>query len=158
MWCGQCQADVPAEVSSDNQRVFCTICGALLSTVDSPPARPSTDRPASDKTKDARELLHRWSSGKGLDPFGPSFKKPDVAESLAPPVREPEIAAVKPTALPVALSEPPPIAVRAPRTVEPDESQRPNQPGGMPIASTPAAQPNPLAPALPVKVETPVTG
>ena len=83
MWCGQCQADVAAEVSSDNQRVFCTICGALLSTIDSPPARPSTER--SDKTKDARELLQRWSSGKVLDPFGPPMQRREFAESNSPP-------------------------------------------------------------------------
>src|SRR3989442_11273764 len=122
MWCGQCQADVAAEVSSDNQRVFCTICGALLSTIDSPPARPATERPASDKTKDARELLQRWSSGKGLDPYGPSLTKPGVAESLGPPVREPEGATVQPPALSAKQSDPPPIAVSSPLAPEPDES------------------------------------
>lgn len=70
MWCGKCQSEVAAEVSSDNQRVFCAACGTLLSTIDAPPSRPTTDK-FSDRTKDARELLQRWSSGKVVDPFGP---------------------------------------------------------------------------------------
>lgn len=70
MWCGKCQSEVAAEVSPDNQRVFCAACGTLLSTIDAPPARPATAKP-SDRTKDARELLQRWSSGNLVDPFGP---------------------------------------------------------------------------------------
>ncbi len=95
MWCGKCQADVAAEVSPDNQRVFCTVCGALLTMIDTPPARPSTERPASDKTKDARDLLQRWSSGKVLDPFGPPIKHIE-------PVELPTIAA-QPAAVPEAM-------------------------------------------------------
>lgn len=97
MWCGKCQADVAAEVSPDNQRVFCTVCGALLTMIDTPPSRPSTERPASDKTKDARDLLQRWSSGKVLDPFGPPIKKLEPAETptntAQPPVAPQPIAA-----------------------------------------------------------------
>ena len=85
MWCGKCQADVAAEVSPDNQRVFCTACGALLSTIDAPPPRPASERFAADKTKDARELLQRWSTGKVLDPFGPPMQMREFAESNAPP-------------------------------------------------------------------------
>ncbi len=77
MWCSKCQADVAAEVSSDNQRVFCTICATLLSTVDLPPARPM-EKSVSDKTKDARELLQRWSSGQPLDPFGPPSRSIEI--------------------------------------------------------------------------------
>jgi hypothetical protein len=84
MWCGKCQADVAAEVSPDNQRVFCTICGALLSTIDLPPTRPIAER-LSDRTKDARELLQRWSSGQVLDPFGPLPKSPTPSNLLSPP-------------------------------------------------------------------------
>ncbi|MBC7821537.1 MAG: hypothetical protein IAG10_32020 [Planctomycetaceae bacterium] len=91
MWCGKCQADVAAEVSPDNQRVFCTICGALLSTIDLPPTRPITEK-LGDRTKDARELLKRWSSGQVLDPFGP------IPKTLTPP------------SLPVPLSDPIPIS------------------------------------------------
>ena len=75
MWCGKCQSDVAGEVSPDNQRVSCANCGALLSTIDVAPTRPGTDK-ASDRTKDARELLQRWSSGKVIDPFGPTIPGP----------------------------------------------------------------------------------
>ena len=95
MWCGKCQADVAAEVSPDNQRVFCTACGALLSTIDAPPARPASDRPAADKTKDARELLQRWSTAKVLDPFGPPMQKRELAES--PPLPSPPKTVTEPT-------------------------------------------------------------
>lgn len=81
MWCGKCQSEVAAEVSPDNQRVFCACCGALLSTIDVPPVRPGTEK-VSDRTKDARELLQRWSSGKAIDPFGPAIRAPAVASSL----------------------------------------------------------------------------
>lgn len=81
MWCGKCQADVAAEVSPDNQRVFCTNCGALLSTIDLPPTRPVAER-LGDRTKDARELLQRWSSGQVLDPFGPVTKVPSPPSAI----------------------------------------------------------------------------
>ncbi|MFM9963060.1 MAG: hypothetical protein ACKV2Q_17780 [Planctomycetaceae bacterium] len=81
MWCGKCQADVGAEVSPDNQRVFCTICGSLLSTIDLPPTRPISDR-LGDRTKDARELLQRWSSSQVLDPFGPLPKSPTLPRAV----------------------------------------------------------------------------
>lgn len=93
MWCGKCQSEVAAEVSPDNQRVFCASCGALLSTIDAPPSRPGTDK-VSDRTKDARELLQRWSSGKVIDPFGPAIRAPAVASSLisrAEPVQPPSV-------------------------------------------------------------------
>jgi hypothetical protein len=84
MWCSKCQADVAAEVSSDNQRVNCTICATLLSTVDLPPARPM-EKPASDKTKDARELLQRWSSGQPLDLFGPPSRSIEIGSLPSTP-------------------------------------------------------------------------
>lgn len=85
MWCGKCQADVAAEVSPDNQRVFCAACGTLLSTIDVPPTRPVTDK-VNDRTKDARELLRRWSSGKVIDPFGPAIRTPDLVSQPAPKI------------------------------------------------------------------------
>lgn len=103
MWCGKCQSDVAAEVSADNQRVFCTICGALLSTIDLPPTRPITER-LGDRTKDARELLQRWSSGQVIDPFGPIPKTPSPPSVAARPTisvptsvepsKEPDVATV----------------------------------------------------------------
>ena len=93
MWCGKCQSEVAAEVSPDNQRVFCASCGAMLSTIDVPPSRPGTDK-VSDRTKDARELLQRWSSGKVIDPFGPAIRAPAVTSSLissSEPVQFPKV-------------------------------------------------------------------
>lgn len=86
MWCAKCQSDVAAEVSPDNQRVFCAMCGDILSTIDIAPNRVSTEK-LDHRTKDARELLQRWSSGKVIDPFGPSIHVP-VLTSNAPPVVE----------------------------------------------------------------------
>ncbi len=71
MWCGRCQSEVAAEVSPDNQRVFCAACGSLLSTIDAFRPASVADK-LGDRTKDARELLQRWSSGMAIDPFGPS--------------------------------------------------------------------------------------
>ncbi|MEX1097096.1 MAG: hypothetical protein WED34_13695 [Planctomycetales bacterium] len=63
MWCPNCQADVAAEVSADNQRVRCASCGDELSSV-----QPAS---AGEKTRHALELLERWSSASLLDPYGP---------------------------------------------------------------------------------------
>lgn len=106
MWCGKCQSDVAAEVSPDNQRVFCTICGALLSTIDLPPTRPITER-LGDRTKDARELLQRWSSGQVIDPFGPLPKTPS-------PPSDPRAISVAPSKEPATvISAPAPVIVVA---------------------------------------------
>lgn len=106
MWCGKCQSDVAAEVSPDNQRVFCTICGALLSTIDLPPTRPITER-LGDRTKDARELLQRWSSGQVIDPFGPLPKTP------APPSEPRPISVAPPKESVAAIPAPAPVTVVA---------------------------------------------
>ncbi len=71
MWCGHCQLDVAAEVSPDNQRVLCALCGSMLNTIAAPSSRLVTDK-LGERTRDARELLQRWSSSKMIDPFGPS--------------------------------------------------------------------------------------
>lgn len=83
MWCGKCQSEVAAEVSPDNQRVFCAACGTLLSTIDVPPARPAMVK-SSDRTKDARELLQRWSSGNLVDPFGPPISSNRLGSKTEP--------------------------------------------------------------------------
>ncbi|WP_339736041.1 hypothetical protein [uncultured Gimesia sp.] len=86
MWCTSCQSDVAAEVSTDSKRVHCAICGNDLGTTSA--AR------ISDKTKEARELLARWSNREVLDPYGPLTKpetRPHVATSLFDqPVDQPE--------------------------------------------------------------------
>lgn len=143
MWCGKCQSDVAGEVSPDNQRVFCTICGALLSTIDLPPTRPITEK-LGDRTKDARELLQRWSSGQVIDPFGPLPKPPRPLSdsrpiSVAPakaavvtiptPVPVPVVAEAAPPRTPVTAREPvveqslPQIQNPLTATVEPSQQQ-----------------------------------
>ncbi len=107
MWCGKCQADVAAEVSPDNQRVFCTACGTLLSTIDAPPTRPASDRVAADKTKDARELLQRWSTAKVVDPFGPPMQKRELAE--LPPL----------PSSPKTVAQPTPVTQQIPSIAQP---------------------------------------
>jgi hypothetical protein len=62
MWCAHCQAEVAAEVTPDNRRVLCASCGREL--VASPSAPPD------DKTRQALELLERWSSTRLLEPYG----------------------------------------------------------------------------------------
>ncbi|MFH1303843.1 MAG: hypothetical protein ABIK07_22520 [Planctomycetota bacterium] len=77
MWCTSCQSDVAAEVSADSKRVHCAICGNDLGTTAA--AR------ISDKTKEARELLARWSNREVLDPYGPLTKseaRPHTTSSL----------------------------------------------------------------------------
>lgn len=102
MWCGKCQADVAAEVSPDNQRVFCAACGTLLSTIDAPPNRPQADK-LSDRTKDARELLQRWSSGKVIDPFGPAIRTPVLASPSATKTEPAPVPIVEPAGASTAI-------------------------------------------------------
>jgi len=66
MWCTSCQSDVAAEVSSDSTRVHCAICGSDLGS--------TAAAKISDKTKEARALLARWSNREILDPYGPLTK------------------------------------------------------------------------------------
>lgn len=120
MWCGKCQSEVAAEVSPDNQRVFCASCGALLSTIDVPPTRSGADK-VGDRTKDARELLQRWSSGKVIDPFGPAIRAPAVASSLnsaTVPVPSPNVEPGGPNEL-TAGDSAAPIAVSTENTAQP---------------------------------------
>ncbi|MCA9024647.1 MAG: hypothetical protein KDA86_05505 [Planctomycetaceae bacterium] len=60
MWCASCQTDVAGEVSADGQSVLCTACGSEVSSGRSLSLHP--------KTREARELLERWSTEELLDP------------------------------------------------------------------------------------------
>ncbi len=163
MWCGKCQADVAAEVSSNNQRVFCTVCGNLLSMIDAPPVRPASSQLTSDKTKDARELLQRWSSGQVLDPFGPSTKLADristasttLGETAEKPlaiaeIKAPEVATV---ATPQLVAIPSPTITAVPISTALPATQTPLPIPAAPIATvtelvlaiTPPPLPNPLS-------------
>ncbi len=60
MWCASCQTEVAGEVAADGQSVQCTSCGTEVSSARSLSLHP--------KTRDARELLERWSTEELLDP------------------------------------------------------------------------------------------
>ncbi len=77
MWCANCQADVAAEVSVDHQRIRCASCGSDLGE--------SNVSRLSATTRNAREILERWSKGGVDDPFAPP-KEPvsSILESDAP--------------------------------------------------------------------------
>lgn len=61
MWCASCQSDVAAQVATESGTVQCAQCGAEL-------AQAHAIR---ERTKDAREILERWSTRSMNDPFGP---------------------------------------------------------------------------------------
>ena len=65
MWCPNCQADVSADVSVDNRIVYCSTCREELSTV--------PEHSEKNSTRDARDLLLRWSNSALIDPFGPDI-------------------------------------------------------------------------------------
>ena len=77
MWCAHCQADVAAEVASDNRRVRCANCGTQI-----PSAGPAA---VTDKTREARELLERWSNRPAFPTAAPPAARaePRVAEKPA---------------------------------------------------------------------------
>lgn len=95
MWCANCQADVAAEVSADNRHVRCATCSTVLDT-------PQTLR-ASARTREARELLERWSSGMMLDPYTPSVPVASTSNSAAAPEAAPAAGNIDTTAPPVAV-------------------------------------------------------
>jgi hypothetical protein len=57
MWCANCRAEVAAEVASNHRDLRCATCGEVF-----PPAT------AADKTREARQLLERWSYDELLPP------------------------------------------------------------------------------------------
>ena len=61
MWCVTCKADVAAEVSPDSGRVQCATCGSEIAQAHG----------IRERTKDAREILERWSTKSMMDPYGP---------------------------------------------------------------------------------------
>lgn len=81
MWCPNCQADVAAEVSAENQRVRCATCSTELQT--GMPIRTGA------KTEAARELLKKWANDDLFDPFGPL---PGVAERRGRSLADDELA------------------------------------------------------------------
>jgi hypothetical protein len=63
MWCPNCQSDVAAEVAADNRRIHCATCGRDIGT--------SQAASATTRTREARDLLERWSNGSLLQPLDP---------------------------------------------------------------------------------------
>ena len=106
MWCTSCQSDVAAEVSSDSKRVQCATCGSDLGTTAA--AR------ISDKTKEARELLARWSNREIMDPYGPLTRSQSRAQSSASLFEQPEPPRAEPISQPVRKSEPEPVPSHQP--------------------------------------------
>lgn len=85
MWCTNCKSEVAAEVALDNRRVRCATCSTELSiATEFESTTTSTDFEST--TKDARELLERWSKGPLVEPFGPmsGAVQPVTAESSEP--------------------------------------------------------------------------
>ena len=64
MWCANCQADVAAEVYVDHRRIRCACCSSDLGE--------SNVSRLSATTRNAREILERWSNSGLVDPFGPT--------------------------------------------------------------------------------------
>lgn len=60
MWCAHCRSDVAAEVSPDHRHVRCANCGSEIS--ESLSGRTQT------RTRQARELLERWSRERTVSP------------------------------------------------------------------------------------------
>ena len=90
MWCANCNADVAAEVAVDNQRIRCATCGNEISAA--PASLPNSS------TRDARELLERWSDNDLLDSLMPLPGVSEPAETATPePVAssQPTVAAVR---------------------------------------------------------------
>ncbi len=61
MWCASCQADVAAQVSTETGSIQCIQCGIELAQADA----------IRERTRDAREILERWSTKSMQDPYGP---------------------------------------------------------------------------------------
>ena len=85
MWCANCQADVAAEVTTDNRRLRCATCGTDLFAhqvaVAEKPVLDESKPSLEQKSRDARELLERWSGSAMLDPFGPAFGTRQAVET-----------------------------------------------------------------------------
>lgn len=107
MWCIKCQADVAAEMAPDNRRILCATCGSQIRSV---PLLPTED-----KTRQARELLERWSKKKWTgesEETEPNDLEPEAIEAHAG-ARErvqPSFRVDEPHADPVAISSPPKLS------------------------------------------------
>lgn len=129
MWCIKCQADVAAEMAPDNRQVLCASCGSRIRSV---PLLPTED-----KTRQARELLERWSKSRWSDEEAPEpLKIGETEESAAvqPEPAKPAFRFDEPGRAPSASATTP---RRDPQTGPRAFSshQRPRQSAGRPSAS-----------------------
>ena len=118
MWCASCKADVAAEVTAETGRVRCAQCGTEL-------AQAHAIR---ERTKDAREILQRWSNKSLLDPYGPlpgsrsrqTAPQPTAqpTANTAPPAdHESQSTTARPTQ-PANTQEPEPVERQSPLNVQ----------------------------------------
>ncbi len=77
MWCPHCESDVAAEVEAGERRARCATCGAQIA------ARGTPANAA--RTREALQLLERWSRPALLDPFQttPGERREPAAEAAA---------------------------------------------------------------------------
>lgn len=74
MWCPNCHTDVAAEVSEKDSALVCTSCGGEVSSIRAPSLHP--------KTREARDLLERWSAEELLEPYGPAMTSMESERSV----------------------------------------------------------------------------
>ncbi|MBI1347940.1 hypothetical protein GC163_16820 [bacterium] len=80
MWCPTCLADVAAELSADERRLHCARCGTETGLAASGAVPTQGPRLSSATTRDATELLARWSAeGIGVPKSSPATSR------IAPP-------------------------------------------------------------------------
>lgn len=120
MWCATCKAEVAGEVSHDTRSIACANCGTQVST--------GRSGQGSGRTRQARELLERWSTERFLDPYGPvtsprkSGKPSDADMAGAPLPFEESLASADPSPDPspaedTSSPEPQPMAHPQPQSL-----------------------------------------
>ncbi len=87
MWCSKCQADVAAEMAPDDRRLLCASCGSQIQGIAS--------LATGDKTRQARELLERWSKNRWSEESTAVAEEPEflLSEALESPL--PELASLR---------------------------------------------------------------
>ena len=127
MWCTKCQADVAAEMAPDNRRLLCASCGSQVRTV----PHLATE----EKTRQARELLDRWSKNRWSEPaedpavLSPADDAPALRQGNEPEHRS-TAAGIQPIST-FRVDEPHPdrgVVKEAAASPAPRESARPLQP------------------------------
>lgn len=102
MWCPRCHTEVAAEIALNGQSLLCTSCGTEIQRIYAPSLHP--------ETRNARELLERWSKSDLLDVASgsPAEGVTEVPASAIPPV------AIPPVVVATSIEPPPPVVAPAP--------------------------------------------